>query len=65
MAIVIARKKAGRPSKRPTNEELAMLYASMTAKEIGEHYGVSEFTVRNWINKARKEEKDKGGKVDD
>ena len=38
---------------------------SMTAKELGEHYGVSEFTVRNWINKARKEEKDKGGKVDD
>lgn len=55
--MTITRKKGGRPSKRPSNEELAMLYSSMTAKEVGEHYGVSEFTVRNWINKARKEER--------
>ncbi|WP_416388137.1 sigma factor-like helix-turn-helix DNA-binding protein [Fusicatenibacter saccharivorans] len=28
----------------------------MTAKEIAERFGVSVYTVRNWINKARKEE---------
>lgn len=54
--MTIARKIGGRPSKRPTNAELAMLYQNMTAKEVAEHYGVSEYTVRNWINKARKEE---------
>ena len=54
--MTIERKIGGRPSKRPSNEELAMLYSSMTAKQVAEHYGVSEFTVRNWINKARKEE---------
>lgn len=54
--MTIAKKIGGRPSKRPTNTELALLYQNMTAKQIGEHYGVSEYTVRNWINKARKEE---------
>lgn len=54
--MTIAIKKGGRPSKRPSNAELAMLYASMTAREIAEQYGVSVYTVRNWINKARKEE---------
>jgi len=53
---MIAKKKAGRPSKRPSNLELAMMYHCMTAPEIGAKYGVSEFTVRNWIAKARKEE---------
>ena len=32
-----------------------MLYSVMTAKEIAERFGVSVYTVRNWINKARKE----------
>lgn len=54
--MVIPKKKGGRPSKRPTNAELAILYQSMTAKEVAERYGVSEYTVRNWINKARKED---------
>ena len=30
--MTIARKTGGRPSKRPTNAELAMLYSVMTAK---------------------------------
>lgn len=54
--VIIAKKRGGRPSKRPSNEELAMLYQNMTAKQIGEYFGVSEYTVRNWIFKARKEE---------
>lgn len=54
--MVIERKKGGRPSKRPANAELAKMYARMTAKQVAEHYGVSEYTVRNWIFKARKEE---------
>ena len=54
--MTIARKTGGRPSKRPTNAELEKLYSVMTAKEIAEKFGVSVYTVRNWINKARKEE---------
>ena len=33
-----------------------MLYSVMTAKEIAERFDVSVYTVRNWINRARKEE---------
>ena len=54
--MTIAKKTGGRPSKRPTNAELAMLYSVMTAKEIAERFDVSVYTVRNWINRARKEE---------
>ena len=36
--MTIARKTGGRPSKRPTNAELAMLYSVMTAKEIAEKF---------------------------
>lgn len=53
--MTIPAKKGGRPSKRPSNEKLALLYQEMTAKEIAKKYKVSEYTVRNWINKARKE----------
>lgn len=41
--MTIARKIGGRPSKRPTNAELAMLYSVMTAKEIAEKFGVSVY----------------------
>lgn len=54
--MIIAKKKGGRPTKKPSNEELARLYSEMTAREIGERFGVSVHTVRNWIRKARKEE---------
>lgn len=53
--IEVKLKRGGRPSKRPTNEELANLYANFTAKEIGCMYEVPVATVRNWISKARKE----------
>lgn len=53
--MTIPVKKGGRPSNRPSNEKLANLYQEMTAKEIAKMYKVSEHTVRNWINKARKE----------
>ena len=53
--MTISKKVGGRPSKRPSNAELAMLYSSMTAKELANHYGVAEATVRTWIQKARKE----------
>ena len=54
--VEFPRKKGGRPSKRPSNQELSFLYGSMTAQELAEHYGVSVCTVRGWIVKARKEE---------
>lgn len=54
--FVITSKKKGRPSKRPSNEELSMLYSSMTAKEIATHYGVALSTVKTWIRLARKED---------
>lgn len=53
---MIASKKKGRPSKRPSNAELSMLYSGMTAKEIAIHYGVALSTVKTWIRLARKED---------
>lgn len=47
----------GRPTKYPGIEVLKDLYITqnLTANEIGEQYGVSKNTVRNWLIKARKE----------
>lgn len=58
--MTIPKKEGGRPSKRPSNEQLALLYQANTAKAIAEKYGVSEYTVRNWIAKARKEQEKDG-----
>ncbi len=55
--MTIAKKKGGRPSKKPPIEVLGLLYQNMTAKEIANEYGVTESTVRSWIARARKEEK--------
>lgn len=49
----IKSKKGGRPSKRPSAEQLAMLYETVTAKDIAEEFGVSVSTVRGWIRKVR------------
>ena len=51
------RKQSGRKSKKPTEAELEMLYSQMSAREVAEHYGVAESTVRKWIGKYRKESK--------
>ena len=48
-------KKNGRPTKRPSEAELSMLYSQMTAKELAERYSVTEQTVRRWISFYRKE----------
>ena len=50
-------KKGGRPTKRPSIEELDKMYANMTAKEIAIKFGVTEQTVRRWICNYRKEQK--------
>lgn len=51
---VIKKKVGGRPSKKPSEAELSMLYESMTATEIAEKYGVAVSTVRSWITQYRK-----------
>lgn len=43
----------GRPTKKPTDEELTLLYAQYTAREIAEKCGVKESTVRSWIARQR------------
>lgn len=53
--MTITKKKGGRPSKKPDINVLNMLYQTMTAKQIAEHYDVKEATVRSWIARARKE----------
>lgn len=50
-------KKRGRKSRRPSQKELETLYSGMTAKEVGQHYGVAEQTVYQWLNFYRKQEK--------
>lgn len=55
--IKIKAKKGGRPTKRPSTEQLAILYENKTAREIAEQYDVSTSTVRGWVRKARREEK--------
>lgn len=51
---MIKKKVGGRPSKKPSEAELSMLYESMTATEIAEKYGVAVSTVRSWITQYRK-----------
>jgi len=56
MSLEEVKKKRGKPSKRPTEAELAELYARMTAKQVAEHYGVATSTVKTWIAYYRKQE---------
>ena len=42
-------KACGRPRKRPSESELAALYAEHTATEIAAMYDVSLWTVNNWV----------------
>lgn len=55
MAFSFTEKKHGRPSSRPDNETLLMLYSGMTAIELAEKYSVSEDTIHRWMRLARKE----------
>ena len=41
--------KGGRPRKRPSESELAALYAEHTTTEIAAMYDVSYWTVNNWV----------------
>jgi len=58
MAIIIERKKGGRPSKRPRSEEelleLVELYKTHTATELAERYNVKSSTIRAWVCDLRK-----------
>lgn len=49
------KKKRGRPSKRPPEAQLDMMYSMMTAREIAEQLKVSVKTVERWIYEYRKE----------
>lgn len=55
--------KGGRPSRKPNDEDLALLYSQYTASEIAEMMGVKVATVRSWIARqraaARAEKKEK------
>ena len=47
-------KRRGRPSKKPSETQLDLLYRMMTAKEIAEKFQVSPKTVERWIYEYRK-----------
>lgn len=49
-------KKRGRPSKKPSEAQLDMLYSMMTAREIAEQLGVSTKTVERWIYEYRRQD---------
>lgn len=49
--MTIETKKRGRrPSIKPEPAELNELYKKMTAKELAAYYGVSVYTIKNWIH---------------
>lgn len=50
----------GRPSVRPTKDELAKLYSEKRAYDIAIQFNVSEATVRGWIAYYRKQEQKSG-----
>lgn len=49
MPLKKTNKKVGRKTSRPPVEELAKLYETKTTRELAEHYGVPEGTVKSWI----------------
>lgn len=55
--MIFPKKKGGRPTKKPSDAQLAIMYQTMTATEIGKEFDVSPNTVRNWIRKVRNEQK--------
>lgn len=64
MTIMDVKKKRGRRTIRPSEEELAKLYANHTAKEIAEIYNVSVRTAESWVVYYRKQHK-KGELIQD
>lgn len=43
------KKPVGRPRVRPSESELAAMYSEHSAAYVAEHYGVSLWTARNWV----------------
>ena len=43
------KKPVGRPRVRPSESELAVMYSEHSASYVAEHYGVSLWTARNWV----------------
>ena len=56
METLFPRKKAGRPSNRPSMEVLAELYQTHTLEEIAEMYDVKVSTVKVWVWNCRRQE---------
>lgn len=53
-------KKAAHATKRPDIETLDALYAEKSAREIAVMYGVAEPTVRSWIARYRRDQRQQG-----
>lgn len=52
---VIPRKKgSGRPTTKPSIEQLAKDYSEMSVKDVAKKYKVKEATVRSWVFQARR-----------
>lgn len=49
-------KRRGRPTNRPSAQELSSVYAKHTMRETAEYYDVSINTVKGWLSHYRKEE---------
>lgn len=52
--MAIELKQGGRPTKRPSDDVLADMYRTHTARQIADEYGVTEATVRSWIARIRR-----------
>ena len=53
-SIILRKKGSGRPTTKPSIEQLAKDYGEMPVKEVAKKYKVAEATVRSWVFQARR-----------
>ena len=47
--MIEAKKRGRKPTQKPSEQELAAIYKTKTAKEVAEHYGVTIGVVKYWL----------------
>lgn len=53
-SLIPRKKGSGRPTTKPSVEQLAKDYGELSVKEVAKKYKVKEATIRSWVFKARR-----------